>query len=160
MRAELKSKSDISIVLIFFGALAVVGVFAGGFFVQDYARARASASWPSVEGIVLSRLDNAPERVRYVYSMNGRSYESTRERVFLARFLSRSTTSYLPGENLMVFVDPQDHAYSVLNPGGAGVAFVFFSIISGACVFFGIGGIVWAFSQTAGQRFLTAAEAI
>ena len=160
MRAELKSKSDISIVLIFFGALAVVGVFAGGFFVQDYARARASASWPSVEGIVLSRLDNAPERVRYVYSMNGRSYESTRERVFLARFLSRSTTSYLPGENLMVFVDPQDHAYSVLNPGGAGVAFVFFSIISGACVFFGIGGIVWALSQTAGQQFLTAAEAI
>ena len=159
MREELKSKSDVSIILIFFGMLAIMGVFAGGFFVQDYAKARASTSWPTVEGIVLSKLDGAPERVRYVYSMNGRSYESARERVFLARFSSRPTTKYLPGENLRVFVDPLDHSYSVLQPGGAGVAFVIFSILSGACVFFGIGGIVWALSQSAGQQFFTTAEA-
>lgn len=160
MSEELKSKSDISIVLILFGALAIIGVFAGGFFVQDYAKARASTSWPTVDGIVLSKLDGSPERVRYVYSMNGRSYESTRERVFLARFSNRSTTNYLPGENLRVFVDPLDHSYSVLQPGGAGFAFVIFSIFSGAFVFFGIGGIVWALSQSAGQQFFTTAEAI
>lgn len=160
MRAGLKSKSDFSIVLIFFGALAVIGVFAGGAFVQDYARARSSPSWPSVDGIVLSQLDNAPDRVRYVYSMNGRSYESVRERVFLARFLNMARMDYLPGETVTVFVNPQDHSYSVLYPGGAGVAFVVFSILSGACIFFGIGGIVWTLSQSAGQQFFTTAEAI
>ncbi|MEO1240607.1 MAG: DUF3592 domain-containing protein [Pseudomonadota bacterium] len=160
MRAGLKTKSDFSIILIFFGALAVVGVFAGGAIVQDYARARASASWPTVDGIVLSQLESASNRVRYVYSMNGRSHESTRERVFLARFSTMANVDYLPGENVMVFVNPQDHSYSVLYPGGAGVAFVIFSILSGACIFFGIGGIVWTLSQSAGQQFFTAAEAI
>jgi Protein of unknown function (DUF3592) len=160
MRSELKSKSDVSIVLVFFAMLAVTGVASGGFFVQDYARARASASWPSVEGIVLSRLDGARERVRYVYSIAGRSYESTREHVLLARFLNSNAPDYLPGETVTVFIDPMDYSYSVLHPGGAGVAFVLFSILSGACIFFGIGGVVWALSQSAGQGFQIAASAL
>lgn len=159
MTAELKSKSDISIVLMFFAALGVLGVFSAGFVVHDYARARASASWPSVEGIVLSRLEGDHSRVRYVYSYDGRSYESTRERVFLARFLKPAPPNYLPGETLAVFVNPKNHAYAVLYPGGAGAAFVLFFILSGACVFFGVGGVVWTLSQGAGETFLAALDA-
>ncbi len=159
MRAELKSKSDVSIVLIFFTVLAIIGVTSGGFFVQDYARARASTSWAAVDGIVLSELDGERDRVRYVYSMDGRSYESRRERVFLANILSPESPGYFPGETVAVFVNPLDHSYSVLRPGGARVAFVLFSILSGGSIFFGIGGIVWALSQTAGESFRLAASA-
>lgn len=159
MSAELKSKSDISIVLFFFTALAVFGVAGGGFFVHDYARARSSVSWPAVDGIVLSQLDEARARVRYVYSIDGRSYESTRERVFLASFLSSSPQEYRPGESVTVFVNPQDHAYAILQPGGAGAAFIICSILSGLAVFFGIGGVVWALSRSAGSEFVLAEDA-
>lgn len=159
MSDELKSKSDVSIVLFFFTALAVLGVASGGFFAHDYARARASASWPAAEGIVLSQIDTTHARVRYVYSMDGRSFESTRERVFLSRFLRAPAQEYRPGESVVVFVNPEDHAYSVLHPGGAGAAFVFLSLISGLAVFFGVGGVVWALSRTARAEFQLATEA-
>ncbi|MHA7872602.1 MAG: DUF3592 domain-containing protein [Hyphococcus sp.] len=159
MRSEIENRSDLSIVLVFFGALAVMGLFAGGFVVQDYARARASASWPTANGVILSRLEGAGAGLRYAYSMDGRSYESGRERVFLARFLAKPSPDRNPGDTVTVFVSPKDHGYALLYPGGAGVAFVIFSIVSGGCVFFGIGGIVWALSQTAGRHFLSAAEA-
>jgi hypothetical protein len=158
MSAELKSKSDISIVLIFFTALAVFGIAGGGFFVHDYARARASVTWPRVDGVVLSQLDNERAHVRYVYSMDGRSYESTRERGFMARFTKNSSKDYRPGEAVVVYVNPEDHAYSVLYPGGAGAAFVFFSLLSGLAVFFGIGGVVWTLSRTSESSFALAGD--
>lgn len=157
MTAELRTKSDVSIVLIFFSVLAVLGVTSGGFVVQDYARARASVSWPAYDAIVLSQLEGAQEKVRYVYSVNGRSYESTRERVFTASFLKGAGAAYLPGETIEVYVNPQDHSYAIVYPGGAGVAFVLFSILCGACVFFGVGGIVWTLSNGAAQDLMAAA---
>ena len=157
MTAELRTKSDVSIVLIFFSVLAVLGVAAGGFVVQDYARARASASWPAYDAIVLSQLDADNAKVRYVYSVNGRSYESTRERVFTASFLKEPSPDYLPGETIEVYVNPQDHGYAVLYTGGAGLAFILFSVLSGACIFFGVGGIVWTLSHGAGQEMMAAA---
>lgn len=148
MAPELKKKSDISIVLIVFTALAVLGVACGGFVVRDYARARASLAWPAVDGIVLSRLDGDAGQLRYVYSFDGRSFEATRTRNFMGWFLNAETGDYRPGESVIVYVDPQDHAYSVLYPGGSGVAFVILSLLSGAAVFFGVGGVVWALSRT------------
>ncbi len=159
MSAELKSKSDVSIVLFFFTALAVLGVAGGGFFVHDYARARASASWPAVDGIVLSQLEGERAHVRYVYSIDGRSYESTRERVFLSRFLKPSQRDYRPGEAVTVYVNPTEHSYSVLRPGGANAAFIFCSIFSGLAVFFGVGGVLWALSRSASTDFFLAADA-
>lgn len=159
MGTAVKSRSDLTIILLFFGALAVIGIFAGGFVVRDYARARASESWPAATGIILSQLDGATREVRYVYSMNGRSYEASRKHVLLASIFTTDGTDYLPGENISVYVNPKDHAYSVLYPGGGGAAFVLFSILSGGCVFFGIGGIVWALSKTADQGFMTFTEA-
>ncbi len=153
MSAELKSKSDISIVLFFFTALAVFGFAGGGFFVHDYARARASQSWPAAEGIVLSRLQGEPSRVRYVYSVAGRSYESTRERVFLARLLNGPAGQYRPGQSLTVYVNPEEPAYAVIEPGGAGAAFILCSVLSGLAVFFGVGGVFWALTRSAGAEF-------
>jgi len=159
MGTTVKSRSDLTIILLFFGALAVMGIFAGGFIVRDYAQARASESWPSATGIVLSQLDGATKDVRYVYSVNGRSYESSRKRTLLASFFVADDVDYLPGENVAVYVNPQNPAYSVLFPGGGAAAFVLFSILSGGCVFFGIGGIVWALSKSADLGLLTFMEA-
>ena len=158
MSAELKNTSDVSIVLILFTALAVLGVAGGGFFVHDYARARASLNWPAVDGIILSKLDGEGGQTRYVYSFDGRSYESTRERNFMARFMKAAKTEYRPGESVVVYVDPQDHAYSVLTPGGASPAFVMLTLLSGCAIFFGVGGVVWALSRANEEAFAAAAE--
>lgn len=157
MPPELKTRSDVSIVLIFFTALALAGVMSGGFFVHDYARSRASLGWPAVEGIVLSRLDGEAAPVRYVYSFDGRSYESTRTRSFMAWFMKTDKTDLRPGETVEVFVAPAEPGYSVIHPGGSSVAFVVLSMLAGCAVFFGVGGVVWALSR-AGERGFSLAE--
>ncbi len=147
MNEIVKSRSDVTIIILVFVALALVGIIAGGFVVQDYARARASHNWPAVDGVVLSRLQGDRATVRYAYSFEGRSYESRRVRVFSARFLKSAPRAYVPGESVRVYVDPEHPSFSVLRPGGAGLAFVVFCGLSGLCVFFGIGGVVWTFSD-------------
>ncbi len=152
MDNTVKDRSDITVILVFFISLAIAGVICGGFFVRDYAHARASVSWPQVDGVVLSHLGDGPKRLRYAYSIGGRTYESHRERFFAARFLKSEARELVPGETLAVYVDPQHHTLSVLKTGGAGAAFVFFSLLSGACLFFGVGGIVWALSERAAKE--------
>ena len=147
MNDALNTRSDVTVVLFLFIFLAIIGVISGGFFVRDYARARASAAWPTTEGVVLSERDGASGQLRYAYSMDGHSYESTRTRVFSARFMKPQPFDYLPGERVTVYVDPRRHQFSVLQTGGAGAAFVFFSLVSGALVFFGVGGVVWVLSE-------------
>lgn len=153
MPPELKTRSDVSIVLIFFIALAVAGVAGGGFFVHDYARSRASLGWPVVEGIVLSRLDGETSPLRYVYSFDGRSYEATRTRNFMAWFIKTERAEMRPGEAVAVYVDPADPAYSVIYPGGASAAFVILSLLAGSAIFFGVGGIIWTLSRTRLREF-------
>lgn len=148
MSAEFKSKSDVSIVLFFFMALALGGLAGGGFVVNDYARSRASLEWPQAEGIVLSRLAGERARVRYVYSVEGRSFEATRERSFMGRFEIAEDHDLRPGESVVVYFNPEDPAYSLLFPGGSGGAFVALSLLSGLSVFFGLGGLVWTLSRT------------
>ena len=159
MAPELKKKSDISIVLIVFTALAVIGVACGGFIVRDYARSRASLAWPVVDGIVLSHLDGEASHLRYVYSFDGRSYESTRTRNFMGWFMNMSTPEYRPGESVVIYVDPDRHDYSVLFPGGSSAAFILLSLLSGASVFFGVGGVVWALSRTRDEALASATHA-
>ncbi|MEO1136022.1 MAG: DUF3592 domain-containing protein [Pseudomonadota bacterium] len=159
MLPELKSKSDVSIVLVVFTALAILGVAGGSFLVQDYARARASDTWPAVDGIVLSHLDENASSVRYVYSIDGRSYESTRERGFLAHFVSLETLDPRPGETVTVYVNPDNHGYAVLYPGGSSIAFIVLSILSGAAIFFGVGGVVWTLSRATAADFQLAEDA-
>lgn len=152
MTSVVKSRSEVTFVLLFFVALAVIGIVGGGFFVRDFARARSSAGWPTAEGVVLSQLDKNSEQVRYAYSFAGRSYQSTRDRVFSARLLKSSSLDYSPGESIAVYVDPGDPSFSVLQPGGAGPAFVIFAVLSGICIFFGVGGVIWTFSEGVDNR--------
>lgn len=142
-----KSRSAITYVLLLFVLLAVSGVVGGGFFVKDYARARASLSWPSTQGVVLSDLKGNSKKVRYVYAFEGRSYQSTRERVFSAQFMKVAERVYTPGDAVTVYVNPADPSFSVLQPGGASIAFVVSCILSGVLIFIGVGGTIWTFSD-------------
>jgi hypothetical protein len=147
MNDIVRSRSDVTIIILVFVALAIIGIVAGGFIVRDYARARASLNWPVADGVVLSQLDGDRAPVRYVYSFEGRSYESRRIRVFSARFLKAAPRDYAPGEAVRVYVNPDNPSFSVLRPGGAGLAFVVFCAFSGLCIFIGVGGVVWTFSD-------------
>lgn len=147
MSPELKTRVELPISLLFFAALAFIGAAGGIFIAQDYARARASLAWPTVEGIVLSRLDGELAPVRYVYSVEGRSFESVRVGGFIALFARHAKRTYEPGEAVLVYVNPEDHAYSVLQPGGPAGVFVLFCVLCGAALFFGGGGLVYSFSK-------------
>ncbi len=159
MQDTLKNRTEITVILVFFLSLAIIGVAACGFFVRDYAYARASAAWPVVNGVVLSDLEGDAARLRYAYLIDGKTYESRRERVFSARFLKSAARDYAPGEAIEVYVNPEDHAFAVLQPGGAGAAFIFFSILSGLAVFFGVGGVVWTIVEGAANELAPEGEA-
>ena len=147
MASLVENRSDVTIILMFFVILTIIGILAGGFFVRDFSHARASAAWPIVDGVVLSSNTTNSRGVRYAYSFEGHNYQGTRERVFSARFLKASPKLYDPGDSIAVYVDPVNPKYSVLYPGGAAGAFLFFSTFSGLLVFLGVGGIVWTFSE-------------
>ena len=138
----LKSRSDVSIVLVFFIALTVFGVAAAGYAVNDYARARASAAWPVYEGVTLSPRGRGDD-MRYVYSVDGRMYEGARLK-FFSGFFSHDGAALKagPGETVRVYVDPENHRFAVLAPGGSGAVFVIASVLAGSCVFLGVGGVV------------------
>ena len=141
MEDTLKNRSDVSVVLVFFIALTILGVLGAAFIVKDYARARASNAWPVYDGIVLSPRDSG-KALRYVYSVEGRTYEGSRRRFVTALLSPLEDEISGPGETVRVFVDPKDHDISVLQPGGAGGFFAVVSLFFGAAVFFGVGGIV------------------
>lgn len=123
--------------------MTIVGVLGAGYAVNDYARARASAAWPVYEGVVLSKRGRNDSTMRYVYSVDGRSYESKRIRFFSGMLSTDAETLKAgPGERVRVYVDPEKHSFAVLAPGGAGSVFVIASVFAGACVFLGVGGIV------------------
>ncbi len=141
MEDTLKNRSDVSVVLLFFIALTIFGVLGAAFIVKDYARARASTAWPVYEGIVLSRRESG-QALRYVYSVDGHTYEARRRR-FMTALLSQPENEITgPGETVSVYVDPMDHDVAVLHPGGSGGFFAVVSLFFGAAVFFGVGGIV------------------
>lgn len=144
MEPNVGKKVEISVVLGVFTALAVFGSVLTAFSVEDFSRAHASLSWPEVEGVVLSgeiRDGVHAKPFRYVYSVDGRSYESGRLRFFTARFSSLSTVDVGTGETVPVFVDPDDPSVSVLHRGGGGVVFAALVVIGSAMVFIGLGGV-------------------
>ena len=151
MEDTLRNRSDVSVVLLFFIALTIFGVLGAAFIVKDYARARASTAWPVYDAIVLSPHDSG-KAFRYVYSVDGRTYEGTRQRFTTAVFSPRENEPIGPGETVRVFVDPRDHDISVLQPGGAAGFFAVISLFFGAAVFFGVGGIVRTLTLAAVER--------
>ena len=151
MEDALKTRSDVSVVLLFFIGLTIIGILGAAFIVKDYARARASTTWPVYDGIVLSPRDGGGA-LRYVYSVEGRTYEGNRRRFFSAVLSSQDYKSVGPGETISVFVDPADHDTAVVQPGGAGAFFAVMSFLFGAGVFFGVGGIIRTLTIAAAEN--------
>ncbi len=149
MNQNLAGKSQVSVVLVFFTVLSIFGVVGAGFIVTDYSRARASVSWRVVEGVILSERNGEQGRVRYIYSVDGYSYESTRQRLFTTRLAARRNQPvYRAGGAVAVYVSPHEPAFSVLAPGGSGLIFVIASLISGICIFAGVGGVIRTLETT------------
>lgn len=157
MEETLKTRSDISVVLLFFIFLSILGVVGAGFIVNDYARARASMGWPVYDGIVLSQRGSG-DKLRYVYSVDGRSYEGSRRVFFSGQFATSKIQTPGPGETIRVYVDPGDHSFAVLYPGGASAFFVIGSLFTGLCVFFGFGGIVRTLTVAAQDEYVIEVE--
>lgn len=148
MDEGLYERARISVILVFFTALAIFGAAAVGAAVNDYARARASLSWPVAEGVVLEARKSAP--VRYIYSVDGMPYEATRIGFFTGRLRRPDVQEPLtPGARVDVYVSPREPSFSVLRPGGAGWLFALVFLAGGLGVFIGIGGIVRTIEKAA-----------
>lgn len=139
MNDIVKTRSDLSIVMVFFSLMAIGGLVGAAFLVNDFARARASVAWPVTEAIILTSVDG--NDLRYVYSVRGHSFEGSRSQFFTAGY-SHSEKTAGPGEIVNVYVDPQDPNFAVLYPGGIGAFFSVLLLLFGGFLFFGVGGVV------------------
>jgi hypothetical protein len=139
MYGELRVASESLVAFALFGAMLALGLALGGFAVHDFSKARASQTWPAVEGVVLSSPGNNGG-LRYAYSVDGQSYAATREAFVSA--ISFGARPRAPGETVQVYVDPNRPDVSVLSPGGSGLFFFGVAAIAGLLAFFGLGGAI------------------
>lgn len=137
MAAGIEERTELTVAMLFFIFLTIVGVVFSGATVRDYARARASPEWPVVEGVVLS----GEGGLRYVYMAEGRNREAHRVGFFTAGFW-RAAPDFSPGDTAQVSVDPEDSAFSVLEPGGSGLVFALYLGGSAVLAFVGAGGLI------------------
>ena len=115
------------------GAAICVGV------VKDYANARASYSWPTVEGVVLA---SASDEVAYAYSWDARTYQSSRIRFLTGTgFGAEPTQTWKAGDFLKVYVSPNRPDLAVLEPGGVRAVFALFLGCGAIFAFVGGGGL-------------------
>lgn len=123
-----------------FGAVAAAGVLAAYAAVEDYARARASQAWPVVEGVVLSRGEDADD-VRYAWFDGVRSHTGERIRFWTGAAYAKGEV-YQPGAPVKVRVSPEDGALAVIEPGGSPVVFAVVLAFGAFLVFIGLAGII------------------
>lgn len=123
----------------FFAAIAGAGLAALALAVRDYAHARESRAWETVEGVVLS----APDRkmLRYAYVAGGKTHESRRA-TFVTGALASPELDRAPGETIEVLVDPENPAMSVIVPGGSSFVFALVTTTAAFLIFVGVGGLV------------------
>ncbi len=134
----------------FFLCVLIGGAFLCAMAVEDFTNARASASWPTVQGVVL---DGA--RGRYAYSRKGRNYESARRRFLTgvdAAFFS-DAEKYATGQFVRVHVSPERPEVSVIEPGGSRAAFTLLLAAGAVFVFVGGGGLARSLSGRASGGF-------
>jgi hypothetical protein len=137
------SRNDRLAALLIFAALLFGGAALVVFAVKDFGAARASASWPTTEAIVLSG-PVGPNKVRYVYTVEGVNYESRRVRFVTASLGAPAWRAPRPGTPILVAVDPQDPRASAAAPGGTAILFAIFTAVGGLCVFVGLAGVIRA----------------
>ena len=73
------SRRDAAIRITFFAWVFMAGAAICIGAVKDYANARASYSWPTVQGVVL---EASSDEISYAYSWDARTYQSSRIRFF------------------------------------------------------------------------------
>lgn len=120
---------------IFRLTLAAASVFCLGIAVQTalpltsaWMQARASRTWPKVEGQMLTgRVDHPAHRphgytlqFRYAFNVSGKGYEGTQitagDVIDTSRF-AELAEKYGPGKSVAVAYDPHDPSRAVLEPG-------------------------------------------
>ncbi|MCB1028202.1 MAG: DUF3592 domain-containing protein [Microthrixaceae bacterium] len=136
-----------------FGLLLLVvggGLLAFGW--SEAAKAKASTTWPTTPGIIMSSSvevvpdsegeDGHKPTVVYAYSVDGRPFQAT-----LINFgshngadldaVERTVARYPPGEVVDVAYDPADPGTAVLEPGNTGANWVM-QLAGAACVLGGL----------------------
>ncbi len=137
------SRNDRLAALLIFAVLLFGGSGLVYFAVKDFGAARASASWPTVEAIVLSG-PSGINKVRYVYTIDGVNYESRRVRFVTASFGAPDWRAPRPGTPILVAVDPRDPRASAAAPGGTALLFAMLMAAGGLSVFVGLAGVIRA----------------
>lgn len=125
---------------LLFIAVAAAGSVTAYAAVEDFARARASLSWPEAQGVILSRAAD-DDHVRYAWFDGEESHTGKRVR-FWTRALHPSGASYEPGKTVVVRFSPENGAVAVLEPGGSAAVFSIMLAFGGFLVFLGLAGIV------------------
>lgn len=133
------------------GCLEVLGISAVFFLVGAgltwwgwtiVRNARASASWPTVQGMITETDlefstdedgDTWTPRVAYTYLVNGISYENFTIKFGETSYGSESTARevlvrYPVGQAVTVYYDPADPDRAVLEPGVSGGSYIVISI--------------------------------
>lgn len=144
-QATFSQKEGVLRITIFF-VMFVMGVFGCGLAVKDYANARASVRWPTVDGVIL---ENHQMSVRYAYSWRGRTHERTRRTFFTGTKVSNfeELPSTVPGKFVKVYVSPNDPRRAVLEPGGSREIFVVLVLLGGGIVFVSGGALIQCFAS-------------
>lgn len=137
------TRNDRLAALLIFAVLLLGGVGLVLFAVKDFGAARASASWPPVEAIVLSG-PHGTNKVRYVYTVDGVNYESRRVRFLTASLGAPQWRAPRPGTAILVAVDPQNPRVAAAAAGGTATLFAIFAALGGLCVFVGLAGVIRA----------------
>lgn len=145
------SNFESAVALAMFAALGLAGFWLGFNAVKDFARARASLSWPPIEGVVLSKDAEDSADIRYAYVAGGHGHESRRVRFLTGLFYAAPTDRLRPGEGVTIYVDPHAPNVAVLRPGGSGLVFAAAALVAGAFAFFGLGGVIRTLMK-AGRR--------
>lgn len=124
---------------VLFGAVASAGALSAYAAVEDYARARASLSWPIVEGVVLS--SDADGGARYAWFDGEASHTGERIRFWTGAVYEKGVV-FQPGKPVKVRVSPDDGSLAVIEPGGSGVVFAIALGFGAFLVFVGLAGII------------------
>jgi len=128
--------------------LVVIAPVVGWSAYQQYREAKASVSWPSVQGVVnVSQVERQePTRrvsyrahVEYSYAVNDQQYTGRRLRLNDARSTQQSAAQaivdrYRVGSPVTVFYDPTDPKSAALEVGVSARSYLYFAIALGLLV--------------------------
>lgn len=125
---------------LLFGALVLTGSLAAYAAVEDYTYARASLSWGTVEGVVLSPASRG-EDLRYAWFDGAVSHTGERVR-FRSAALRDTGVVYRPGDKVKVYVSTENGALAVLEPGGSAGLFAITLGFGAMLIFVGLAGVI------------------